>query len=208
MQLHFDAQLPHQHDALQVVLGLFEGPPALPPDTTIRPTPEIASVRPNMLPVDVITLLANLQSTQTAAGLPVSPSLPRPSTQHATGIDVALEMETGTGKTYTYVRTILELSKRHGLNKWLIIAPSIAVREGVLGTLRDTREHFRSLLPGVTYRFWAYDGRPERMRSFATAATLEIAVLTIAAFNKISNRLRRPDDRFGGLAPLDWVAAA
>lgn len=198
MRLRFDPDLPHQREALAAVLGLFEaeddGPKPQPPS--------IAGVVANRLPLTPAALLANLQDTQRRAGLVVDETLPA-----ETGIDVSVEMETGTGKTYTYVRTILELSRRHGLHKWLVIVPSVAIREGVLATLRDTREHFRSLMPEVVYRFWAYDGRPPRVRGFATADSLEIGVLTIDAFNKIGNRLRRSDDRFGGATPLSWVAA-
>lgn len=201
MRLRFDPDLPHQREALAAVLGLFE--PGRDDDEAPEPGPSpIAGVTPNRLPLPPAALLANLQDTQRRAGLVVDDTLPG-----ETGIDVSVEMETGTGKTYTYVRTILELSRRHRLHKWLIIVPSVAIREGVLATLRDTREHFRSLMPEVAYRFWAYDGRPPRVRGFATAQTLEIGVLTIDAFNKIGNRLRRPDDRFGGATPLSWVAA-
>ena len=200
MRLRFDPDLPHQREALDAVLGLFEDI-----DHTDGPDPEappIAGVTANRLPLPPDAMLANLQATQRRAGLVVDETLPA-----ETGIDVSVEMETGTGKTYTYVRTILELSRRHRLHKWLVIVPSVAIREGVLATLRDTREHFRSLMPEVVYRFWAYDGRPPRVRGFAIGQSLEIGVLTIDAFNKIGNRLRRPDDRFGGATPLSWVAA-
>jgi len=198
MRLRFDPDLPHQREALCAVLGLFDHDA---PEPEPVPSP-IAGVVANQLPVQPTALLGNLQALQREAGLPVDEALPGEA-----GIDVSVQMETGTGKTYTYVRTILELSRRHALRKWLIIVPSVAIREGVLATLRDTREHFRSLMPDVAYRFWAYDGRPPRVRGFATAESLEIGVLTIDAFNKIGNRLRRPDDRFGGAPPLAWIAA-
>ena len=84
----------------------------------------------------------------------------------------------------------------------------MSVREGVLQTLRSTREHFEALLPGLGYRAFAYDGaRLGRLRDFARSSQVELMVLTLDAFNKASNRMRRPHDGFGGRTPLELLQA-
>jgi len=203
MRLQFDPGLAHQRAAMDAVLGLFDGAEAQPGAPAPTTLPGVVA---NAAPCSDATLLHNMRAIQAQAGLDTDDALARPDADGDHSVEFSLEMETGTGKTYTYVRTILELAARHQLHKWLIIVPSVATREAVLSTLRDTREHFLTLLPEVPYRFWAYDGRPLRVRSFATATSTELGVLTIAAFNKITNRLRTEDDRFGGQTPLAWVA--
>jgi type III restriction enzyme len=84
----------------------------------------------------------------------------------------------------------------------------VVVCEGVLYTLRATRAHFEALLPGLRVRSFAYDGaRLHQLRAFACSAEPELMVLTLDAFNKASNRLRRPHDAFAGRAPLALLAA-
>ncbi len=121
---------------------------------------------------------------------------------------LAVEMETGTGKTYAFIRTALTLASRLGLRSFVIVVPSVAIREGVLATLRSTRSHFATLFPEVPYRFFAYRReRLTRLRQFVRAATVEFAVLTIDAFTKDTNVLRRPCDAFAGRSALEALAA-
>ncbi|MGH1347481.1 MAG: DEAD/DEAH box helicase family protein [Nannocystales bacterium] len=121
---------------------------------------------------------------------------------------VAVEMETGTGKTYVFLRTALELAALHGVRKFIIVVPSVAIREGVMATLRGTREHFARLFPRLSPRFFAYQrDRLGRLRQFVRATTVEFMVVTIDAFTKDTNVLRRPCDAFGGQSPLAAVAA-
>ena len=121
---------------------------------------------------------------------------------------LAVEMETGTGKTYVFVRTALELAARHGVRKFVVVVPSVAIREGVLATLQSTRAHFAALYPELSPRFFAHRReRLGRLRRFVRATTVEFMVVTIDAFTKDSNVLRRPCDVFGGHAPLDALAA-
>lgn len=122
---------------------------------------------------------------------------------------LAVEMETGTGKTYVFIRTALELARTHRMRRFIIVVPSVAIREGVLSTLQATREHFAALMPEVPYRFFAYRReRLSRLRNFVRASVVEFVVLTIDAFTKDSNVLRRPCDVFGGDSPLDALAKA
>jgi restriction endonuclease len=97
----------------------------------------------------------------------------------------SVEMETGTGKTYVYLRTILELSRRYGFQKFIIVVPSVAIREGVLKNLEITADHFRSLYDNIPFEHFVYDAkRVNRLRQFATSNTLQILVINIDAFRK------------------------
>ena len=117
-------------------------------------------------------------------------------------------METGTGKTYVYLRTLLELNRAYGLRKFIVVVPSVAIREGVLKTLRITRDHFARLYDHVPYRFYEYDsGNLARVRQFAASTDVEIMVMTLDAFNKDTNVFNRRMDRMMGAKPLDLVRA-
>jgi type III restriction enzyme len=121
----------------------------------------------------------------------------------------SVEMETGTGKTYVYLRTALELYRRYGLRKTIVVVPSVAVREGVLKTLQITASHFRALYANLPYRYYAYDSANlAQVRQFALSDSVEIMVMTLAAFNKASNVIRQTTDRLQGETPVHLVQAA
>lgn len=121
---------------------------------------------------------------------------------------LAVEMETGTGKTYVFLRTALELAVRHGVRKFVVVVPSVAIREGVLATLQSTREHFAQLFAQLDVRSFAYRReRLARLRRFVRSGDVEFMVVTVDAFTKDTNVLRRPCDTFSGHAPLAALAA-
>lgn len=121
---------------------------------------------------------------------------------------LAVEMETGTGKTYVFLRTALELAVRHGVRKFVVVVPSVAIREGVLATLLSTREHFAQLFPLLAVRSFVYRrDRLARLRQFVRSGDVEFMVVTIDAFTKDTNVLRRACDAFSGQAPLSALAA-
>lgn len=209
MRLHFDPGLEHQRAALEAVTGLFDGQPRLEPtDCT-----EAVGGRPivvNRWALSDAQLLENLGRVQRRNHLPVDEQLHRlGATDESAGFpNFSVEMETGTGKTYVFLRSALELARRYGWRKFIVVVPTVAVREGVLATLQLTREHFGELYPEFPLRFFAYDAaRLDRIGRFCTADGVEIAVLTVDAFNKSVNVLRQPRDAFGGRRPLDWLAA-
>ena len=127
-----------------------------------------------------------------------------------------IEMETGTGKTYVYLRTIFELSLKYGVQKFVIVVPSIAIREGVLASLSSMREHFRALYNNVEYEHFVYDSkRLNRIRPFAESRMLQIMVINIDAFNKDVDEDRgkgsvilRENDSLGGRRPIEFIQAA
>jgi len=110
-----------------------------------------------------------------------------------------VEMETGTGKTYVYLRTVYELSKRYGFSKFIIIVPSIAIYEGVKKTEANTRSHFESLYDNEHVALIPYDGsRQSRVRNFATSTQSNILIMTIDAFNRSTNNLYKPSEQLPG----------
>src|SRR5437588_9159025 len=118
-------------------------------------------------------------------------------------------METGTGKTYVYLRTALGLDRRYGLRKFIIVVPSVAIREGVLKTLKVTQSHLRGLYDNVPYRYTVYDSKSiAKVRQFAQSDCVEILVMTIDSFNKDDNVIRQTTDRLQGATPIHLVQAA
>ena len=122
--------------------------------------------------------------------------------------DFTIEMETGTGKTYVYLKTIFELYLRYGLSKFVIVVPTVAIREGVISTLRLTKEHFHEVYGGIQYDSYVYDSKNvNRIRQFATSPNLQILIINIAAFNKDDNIIHKKTDGLEGKAPIDFIQA-
>ena len=118
----------------------------------------------------------------------------------------SIEMETGTGKTYVYLRTILELHKHYGLCKFIVVVPSVAVREGVLKTLNITQDHFARCYGNPVLHYYPYDSANlSQVRQFALSDAIEVMVMTIDSFNKAANVIRQSLDRLQGEVPLHLV---
>lgn len=121
------------------------------------------------------------------------------------GMNFSVEMETGTGKTYVYLRTIHELHEKYGWKKFIIVVPSVAIREGVLKNLEITREHFAELYSKPEMNYYVWDSKKTgQAREFATNDTLQIMVITIDSFAKSQNIMNKESD-YG--RPLDYVKA-
>jgi len=127
-------------------------------------------------------------------------------------------METGTGKTYVYLRTVFELSRKFGFKKFIIVVPSVAIREGVLKNLEITAEHFKALFKNLEYEYFVYDAKKvNRLRQFATSNQVQILVINIDAFRKNftgtddenkSNVIYKENDKLSGRQPIEFVQAA
>ena len=118
-------------------------------------------------------------------------------------------METGTGKTYVYLRTIFELNRRFGFTKFVIVVPSVAIKEGVYKTLQITEDHFRSLYANAPFEYFLYDsGKLGQVRNFATSPHIQIMVVTVGAINKKDvNNLYKESEKTGGEKPIDLIRA-
>jgi type III restriction enzyme len=191
----FDPNQPYQLKAIRSVTDLFKQQSLNQPNVQ---TAGGTAVIPNYLELQDSAILKNLQAIQEANGLEISPELK--------GRDFSVEMETGTGKTYVYLRTILEIHREYGFRKFIIIVPSIAIREGVLKTLQITREHFSEIYNGQPYRYAIYQSRAlSLLRQFALSNTVEILIMTIDSFNKDGNVIRNYTDRLAGARPIDLI---
>jgi type III restriction enzyme len=165
----------------------------------------------NRLTLNEGKILENVQSIQLSNGL--KPSIR--SEVDRKELDFTVEMETGTGKTYVYLRTILDLYVKYGFSKHIIVVPSIPIKEGVYKSLEITREHLRELYDNINYNFFIYDSsKLNEVRDFATNDRLEIMVINIDAFSKsfenpldekkTVNIIHRYNDSLG-YKPLDLI---
>jgi len=208
MKIKFDSNQPYQHDAIGAVLGMFDGQPLRSGayEFSLSDIGSLAGLTElglgNQLALDASALLRNLQTVQQANKLPISTELD--------GMNFSVEMETGTGKTYVYLRSILELNQKYGFSKFIIVVPSVAIREGVITSLRLMKEHFQTLFGNVAFDSWVYDSKQySKLRQFAQSSTLQILVMNIDAFNKQANNVIHQDkDQLSGRKPIEFVQAA
>lgn len=219
----FDASQPYQLDAIASVVDLFDGQPkdaeklvttlrgaAALPDSDqaaldIDLTQEVGAVG-NSLVLDRDLILANLQRVQDRNGLEVASSLA------GDALDFDIEMETGTGKTYVYLRTIFDLAVRYNFTKFVILVPSVAIREGVSTSIRLMREHFEALYKpqGITFDASIYSGKSaEEVQPFATSTNVQILIMTIDSIRGNANTriIHQTRDKLNGLRPIDYLKA-
>ena len=152
------------------------------------------------------SLLENLQQVQRRQFLPVSEALVA---TKVSPLNFDIEMETGTGKTYCYIKTLFELNKLHGWSKFIIVVPSIAIREGVAKSLAITAEHFLQAYQKKA-RFFIYNSKQlHHLESFSSDAGINVMVINVQAFNATGKDARRIDqelDDFQTRKPIDVIA--
>lgn len=211
MKLHFEANLDYQLQAIEAVCDLFRGQESCRTEFTVtmklpdqQLTLGVADTDlgvGNRLTLLDDQLLQNLRDVQLRGGL-------APSGVLASG-DFTVEMETGTGKTYVYLRTILELNKRYGFTKFVIVVPSVAIKEGVYKSLQITEDHFKGIYAGVPVDFFLYDSsKLGQVRNFATNSTIQVMVVTVGAINKKDvNNLYKDSEKTGDSKPIDLIRA-
>jgi type III restriction enzyme len=243
MKLHFESNLDYQLAAIEAVCDLFRGQEICRSEFTVTMHAPIAPVSDDLFPGTTprqlslgvaesdlgignkLTLLDdeiadNLHAIQLRGGLPPSGSL-------VSG-DFTVEMETGTGKTYVYLRSIFELNKRYGFTKFVIVVPSVAIKEGVYKSLQITEEHFKGLYAGVPLDYFIYDSaKLGQVRNFATNSNIQVMVVTVGAINKFGdeneakaeesdetkarqksqNVMYRHSEKTGGERPIDLIRA-
>ena len=223
MKLHFEPDLDYQKQAIESVCDLFRGQEICRTEFTVTmkaPAPvggdifngavsqqmSLGIAESDLGVGNRLTLLddelyKNLTAVQLRGGLPPSGSL--------INGDFTVEMETGTGKTYVYLRTIFELKKRYGFSKFVIVVPSVAIKEGVYKTLQITEEHFKGLYAGVPFDYFIYDSaKLGPVRNFATSSNIQVMVVTVGAINKKDiNNLYKDSEKTGGEKPIDLIRA-
>lgn len=198
MKFKFDSKLEFQIDAIRSIVELFKGQ-----HINNKEVHFIAEngIIPNELDISEKKLLENTKAVQKENKISESKQLE--------GMDFSVEMETGTGKTYVYLRTILELHQKYGFKKFIIVVPSVAIREGVLKSLEITKEHFKQIYDNISYNFYEYDSsRLNKIRQFARNNNLEIMVMTIDSFNKDTTIMNKQMDKLSGEKPINLVSRA
>jgi len=212
MKIQFDPDLPFQRRAIDSITGIFEGQEigtsrftvsAL-PEADVFDTNEGTGNRLKLLEEDI---LKNVQTIQIENGLRPDETL--------RSMDFSVEMETGTGKTYVYLRSMFELNQKYGFTKFIIVVPSIAIREGVYKSLQMTEEHFGQIYDNTPYDYFMYDSdKLSQVRGFATSSHIQIMIINIDAFRrsftnpdklKKANIIHRPHDRMAGQKPIEFI---
>ncbi|WP_151944768.1 type III restriction-modification system endonuclease [Aliarcobacter butzleri] len=213
MKIQFDSSLKYQDKAIESIVNIFEGQEICQSNFTVSAMNDnILTYQSelgigNRLELLDDEILSNVQNIQLKNGLPQS--------QKLNSMDFSVEMETGTGKTYVYLKTIFEMNKKFGFTKFIIVVPSIAIKEGTFKTLEITKEHFQSQFDNVNYDYFVYDSSNlEQVRDFATSNEIRIMVINIDAFRKSfsdtskdskANIIHRQNDRLNGQKPIEFI---
>ena len=205
MKLLFDPNQPYQLDAVRAVTDIFEGQGLCGGEFefSLHTAGSMFSEDGfgNRISISVEQIMENVKAIQLRNNM-------ADATAHFHGMNFSVEMETGTGKTYVYLRTIYELNKLYGFRKFVIVVPSIAIREGVLKNLQITHEHFQSLYDKTSLNFEVYDSKKvSNLRNFALSNAVQVLVLNIDSFAKDENIINKPNDKLSGKSPIEFIKA-
>lgn len=217
MKIQFDPNLEYQQEAIRSVTDIFEGQEICSSNFSVPSfdsqglyTNETELGYGNKLHLLDDEILENLNKIQLRNGLEHSKKLD--------SRDFTVEMETGTGKTYVYLKTIFEMHKLYGFTKFIIVVPSIAIKEGVNKSLEITEAHFKAAFDNKPYDYFTYNSANlEQVRSFATNDYIQIMVINIDAFRRSftdpeketkANIIHRANDRLSGFKPIEFIQAA
>lgn len=196
MKLQFTHQ-PYQQDAVNAVVDLFHGQPQQSRFSAATGATLFDTVS-NRLTVGENVIAANLHEIQKRNHLPF--------TADVSSSNFCIEMETGTGKTYVYTQTIYELNRQYGFTKFIVVVPSIAIREGVKKSLDITHEHFQRLYDHQPIRWFIYNSQHlGNVRDFAESTGIEIMIINIDAFRKSENVINQELDRMNSGRAIDLI---
>ena len=221
MKIKFDSSQEYQKQAVAALVELFDGQPLNQGDFTVEINTSTERGQSsifqselgvgNNIALNEDALFKNLSVIQERNDL--DPIINTEFTNN--GLNFSVEMETGTGKTYVYLRTIFELNSKYGFKKFIIVVPSVAIREGALKNLEITAEHFKALYNNIAYEYFVYDSKKaNRLRQFATSNQLQIMVINIDAFrkdfsdsedDKKSNVIFKESDKLSGRKPIEFI---
>jgi len=202
MKLKFKNQA-FQTDAVNAVVDLFTGQDKRHSTFSVDHEAQMSFAQNdfgigNMLLIDKDALRANMHAVQKRSNLPL--------TDDVDEMRFCVEMETGTGKTYVYTKTIFELHRRYGFTKFIIVMPSVAIREGVYKSFEITKEHFAMQYDNTPCRYFIYNSaKLSDVRQFATSANIEVMIINIDAFKKAENIINQVQDRLNGETAMRYI---
>jgi len=212
MKLKFDPNLDYQLEAIQSAVDTFDGQPLGQGEFEISLNDQVGFIEQNELGIgnrlslSTSQILDNVRSVQERNRIERVPELQ--GGDYINGMNFTVEMETGTGKTYVYLRTLFELNQKYGFKKFIIVVPSVAIREGVYKNLQITKDHFAAVYNNPAYRYFIYDSsRISKLRQFAGSNQMEIMIINIDSFNKEANVMFKEMDQLSGRAPIEFVSS-
>lgn len=219
MKFVFEAELPHQVAAINSVVDLFAGQEERQSLFTVAPRQIAGELEYNEKLLgyanrsDLLdeAVLENLHIVQNRHALPASPDLNvaakgKRDAGGDYGMDFTVEMETGTGKTYVYLRTIFELNRRYGFTKFVIVVPSVAIREGVKKTIDQTRDHFRQIYDGVPFESFVYDSSDlSRIIDFASSSSIRVMIATVQSLGSKAAVFQQAREQTRDIPGVEWV---
>lgn len=204
MKLKFKQQ-DFQTDAVNAVCGLFDGQQRQTNTFSMEQSGGQVGLFANVgianaLCINDKQIIGNMQAVQQKNLLPKTDDLQER--------QFSVEMETGTGKTYVYTKTVYELNRLYGFTKFIVVVPSVAIREGVYKYLQTTQEHFSSLYDNAPCRYFIYNSsKLSDVRQFATSANIEIMIINIDAFRKAENVINQQQDKLNGDTAISYIQA-
>jgi type III restriction enzyme len=212
LKLQFNSDLEYQAQAVATIVDLFRGQTPKQSNFTVSAYAGQIGLFDsehgvgNKLELDIEDIEKNLHEIQLRGGLAQT---------KLHGMNFDIEMETGTGKTYVYLRTVFELNKNYGFSKFIIVVPSIAIKEGVYKSLQITTDHFKGLYDNTIYEYFFYNSEKlEQVRNFAVSDNIQIMVINIDAFRRSfdditkenkANIIHRPNDKLSGMKPIELI---
>ncbi|AEC17335.1 Type III restriction enzyme, res subunit [Gallibacterium anatis UMN179] len=200
MQLQFET-LDYQLQAVEAVVQLFKGQGNPQEEGLVLTSPNDERIGFNRpLQLNEAVLQNNLHEQQNKAKTDRTLIAEQ-------GKNFTVEMETGTGKTYVYLRTIFELNKQYGWQKFVIVVPSVAIREGVLHTLRATESHFATVFDNPSVKYSEYKSTQlTALKNFSQSNHIDILVINIDSFTKENNVINTVQE--SGIAPIEYIQTA
>ena len=222
MKLVFDPNQDFQIQAIDATLGVFtgmnckDGREQIIADDDFNMLPG-TMVQTNRLTISEQEILSNIRNIQSDGKnrireSEVSDALSFIESTEENTIETkfpnfSVEMETGTGKTYVYFRTIFEMYKQYGFSKFVVLVPSVAIREGVTNSAETFREHFKNIYPGTNWTINVYSTKSiSEVRDFALSTDIQILVMNIDTFNKKDmNLFYRENENLSNSTPADFI---
>lgn len=219
LKLKFDSNQDYQKKAIESIVNVFEWQTHKNSKFTVARTSRVMQLTNqhgiwNKLELDNEDLLENVKNVQDNNNIPRSKTIIDDNYKIP---NFTVEMETGTWKTYVYTRTVYELFKKYGFSKYIIVVPSVAIREWVHKSLEITSDHFSEIYDWVKCHYFKYDSsKPTQARDFAESDSIEVMIINIDAFRKWvedeekgketkSNLIFRESDKLQGNRPIDFI---